>query len=78
MFSLYEMLNNNQWYDFYDLDYYYGRAGNYRIDNPATGTLWADLDAGQVYGKDDGKCDICVPAESGREGPSKEIRVRRD
>ena len=44
--SLYEMLNNNHWYGFYDLDYYHGRAGDNCIDNPAKGTLWADLDAG--------------------------------
>ena len=78
MVSLYEMLNNNQYYGFNDLDYYHGRAWDNSINNPAKGTLWADLDAGQIYGKDDGKCDICLSAEGGREGQSEEIRVRRD
>ena len=62
------MLNNNQWNGWYDLDYYHGSARDNSFDNPATGTLWADLDAGQIYGKGGGRRDICLPPKSWREG----------
>jgi hypothetical protein len=58
--SLYEMLNNNECYGFYDLDYYHGCAGDNSANNSPEGALWVDIDAGQIDGENDRKRDICL------------------
>lgn len=54
------MLNNNERYGFYDLDYYHGCAGDNSANNPPEGALWVDIDAGQIDGENDRKRDICL------------------